>query len=280
MEITYRVALEVATHEGLVRQAYKDSVGVWTWSVGLTNATGHDVKRYIGKRQSLEHCLRIYVWALDNYADAVRAAFEGYQLTEAQFAAALSFHWNTGGIGRASWVRQWKAGNVAQAKRSFMNWVTPKEITARRRAERDLFFEGEWSQTGKMTEYARVTSRSTPQWSSAQQVDVSQALRAAMQPVQREHTPEGVVEDAAAPDRISTTEVTSIITGVTSVTGPATKIIEAAEETQGVVERAVAMGPWVLLMIVGVGAAYWIWRERRRKKAEARAALDDLVAAP
>ena len=44
--ITYKTALEIASHEALIRQAYKDSVGVWTWSVGLTSATGHDVLRY------------------------------------------------------------------------------------------------------------------------------------------------------------------------------------------------------------------------------------------
>lgn len=40
MKITARVALELASHEGLVRQAYKDSVGVWTWSIGITSASG------------------------------------------------------------------------------------------------------------------------------------------------------------------------------------------------------------------------------------------------
>ena len=33
-DITHRVTLEVVTHEGLVPEAYKDSVGVWTWSLG------------------------------------------------------------------------------------------------------------------------------------------------------------------------------------------------------------------------------------------------------
>lgn len=47
MEVTYRIALEVAYHEALVRRAYKDSVGVWTWSVGLRHQhrlgdVGHD----------------------------------------------------------------------------------------------------------------------------------------------------------------------------------------------------------------------------------------------
>ncbi len=61
-KVTYKVALEVLTHEAIVRQAYKNPGDVWTWSVGLTSATGHKVERYIGKPQSLTHCLRVYAW--------------------------------------------------------------------------------------------------------------------------------------------------------------------------------------------------------------------------
>ncbi|TKT79955.1 lysozyme, partial [Aquamicrobium sp. LC103] len=142
MRVDYDIAMEIASHEAIVRQAYKDSVGVWTWSVGLTSATGHIVDRYIGKSQSLEHCLRVYVWALDNYADAVRKAFAGIPLTKAQFAAALSFHWNTGAIERASWVKKFKAGDIIGARKAFMDWRKPASIIGRREKERDLFFEG------------------------------------------------------------------------------------------------------------------------------------------
>lgn len=72
MRIDANAAMELASHEGLVRRAYKDSVGVWTWSIGITNATGHNVERYIGKPQTRQHCLAIYVWALEKYADDVR----------------------------------------------------------------------------------------------------------------------------------------------------------------------------------------------------------------
>ena len=195
LAVNYKVAMEVATHEGIIRQAYKDSVGVWTWSVGLTNATGHNVERYIGKPQSLEHCLKIYVWALENYADAVRETFKGHTLSEAQFAAALSFHWNTGAIKRASWVKQWKAGQIAKAKVAFMNWNKPSEIIPRRTSERDLFFDGKWSQNGTMTEFTKLTSRKTPVWSSARKIDVSVPLKRAMdvhapqEPVQPDPVP-------------------------------------------------------------------------------------------
>ncbi|WP_353641306.1 hypothetical protein [Mesorhizobium sp. WSM2239] len=180
LRVDYDVAMEVASHEAIVRQAYKDSVGKWTWSVGLTSATGHMVERYIGKPQSLEHCLRVYVWALDNYAEEVRRVFKGVALTRAQFAAALSFHWNTGEIGKAVWVKHFKAGRIAEAKEAFMNYSKPKEIIPRRKAERDLFFDGKWSNDGRMTEWTRVKPTGHIDWKSGKRIDVSRELRAAL----------------------------------------------------------------------------------------------------
>lgn len=183
--ITYRTALEIAYHEAIIRQAYKDSVGVWTWSVGLTAATGHDVLRYKDNPQTMEHCLAIYVWALNNYADAVRKAFAGTLLTEAQFAAALSFHWNTGSISKASWVGLFKAGRMADAEASFKSWnkaggkVVPG-LTTRRGMEADLLFRGRWSADGTINEYTRLTASYTPVWSSAKRVNIEAALRAAL----------------------------------------------------------------------------------------------------
>ncbi|MGB1254075.1 MAG: lysozyme, partial [Candidatus Promineifilaceae bacterium] len=121
-QLTTRIALEVASHEAIIRQAYKDSVGVWTWSVGLTSMSGHNVERYIGKPQPLKKCLEVFLWALERYADDVREAFAGHSLSDEEFAAALSFHWNTGAIKKASWVKQWKSGQIAAAKKSFMNY--------------------------------------------------------------------------------------------------------------------------------------------------------------
>lgn len=188
-KIDYKTALEIASHEAIIRQTYKDSVGVKTWSVGLTNATGHDVGRYIGKPATLQHCLNIYVWALERYADDVRKAFKGYDLTEEQFAAANSFHWNTGSIARASWVKKWKTGDISGAKKAFMNWNKPKSIIGRRKKERDLFFDGKWSNDGTMTEYTRVTNRMTPVWSSAKKINVKRELKKAFKTEPEKPTP-------------------------------------------------------------------------------------------
>lgn len=177
MDVTYNTALELASHEGLVRQAYKDSVGVWTWSIGLTNASGHNVDRYINNPQTIEKCLDVYVWALEKYAKDVRKAFASKPLNESQFAAALSFHYNTGSINKASWVKKWLAGDVAGAKKSFMDWRKPAEIIPRREKERDLFFDGKWSNKGTTTEYTRVKSNGQIDWSSAKSLNITKQMK-------------------------------------------------------------------------------------------------------
>jgi lysozyme len=191
MAVDADVALEVASHEALVRQTYLDSVGVKTWCVGMTNATGHRVERYIGKPQTVQHCMNIYAWALSNYAGQVREAFKVRPLTKAQFAAAVSFHWNTGAIGRAAWVRYWLRGEDEKARKAFMNWITPKEIAGRRAKERDLFFDGIWSNDGTMTEFTRLRANMAPDWSSGKRIDVSAELAQAFA------LPQAVVLDQA-----------------------------------------------------------------------------------
>jgi len=179
MRVDFDVAMEVAAHEALVRQTYKDSVGKLTWCIGMTSATGHRVDRYIGKPQSLQHCMNLYVWALTNYAEQVREVFKDHPLTQAQFAAAVSFHWNTGAIRTATWVKHFKAGDMEAASAAFMNWVTPKEVTERREKERDLFFAGKWSNTGTMTEYTRLRTNMQPDFTSGKRINVAEEMRLA-----------------------------------------------------------------------------------------------------
>ena len=179
--ITLRVALELLSHEAIVQEAYKDSVGVWTWGVGVTDASGHKVQRYIDNPQTIERCLEIYVWLLrTRYAPAVRKAFEGYDLNEHEFAAALSFHYNTGAIGRATWVRLVKAGERAAAENAFMSWNKPREIVGRRTKERDLFFDGKWSNDGTTTVWPVRKPSYAPDWRGGNKVNVVLAMRRAL----------------------------------------------------------------------------------------------------
>jgi GH24 family phage-related lysozyme (muramidase) len=185
--LSERILLEVAEHEGLVLEAYKCSAGVLTWGFGVTNASGHTVDRYDtargGRRSSIGRAVEIFEWLLrTRYLPQVRAAFRGREVTEAQLAAALSFHWNTGAIGQADWVQSFLLGRRERAWAEFMNWSRPREIIPRRRAERALFFDGRWSQDGVVTIYDRVNPREprNPVWSSAREIDIRDEVRAAL----------------------------------------------------------------------------------------------------
>lgn len=182
--ITERVALELISHEAIVQEAYKDSVGVWTWSVGVTSASGHAVSGYKDNPQPISKCLEVYVWLLEKkYAPAVRKAFSGTPLTEARFAAALSFHYNTGAIGTASWVKLFRQGEIARAKTAFMQWKKPPEILSRRRAECDLFFDGRWSNDGKASVIPVRKPGYQPNFSKAKRLDITADLREALKQV-------------------------------------------------------------------------------------------------
>jgi len=256
MKITPRVAIELAHHEALVRQAYKDSVGVWTWSVGITSQSGHKVEPYIGKPQSLEHCLGVYVWALEKYAATVRSVFKGHNLTEEQFAAALSFHYNTGAIARASWVKRWKEGDVAAARKAFMAWRKPAEIIPRRQAECDLFFDGVWHNRGTMPEYTRLTSASTPVWGSRVELDVQETFEkllgkpaddVVIKPPARAHIAQSTTLQATAG------------TAVAGAGGVFAALAKLDPTTQAIVAVCAAVA------LMGLG---WIARERIRKWVE------------
>lgn len=177
MIITPKMAAEIAAHEGIVLEAYKDSVGVWTWGVGVTTASGHSVERYIDKPQSMERVIEVFQWLLaEKYLPSVERAFAGHTLTEAQLTAALSFHYNTGAIQRASWVRHWKAGKIKAARKSFMAWKKPAAIIPRRKAECDLFFDGKWHSRGRAVVYPVSKPRYTPNWGKGRSVDVLSLL--------------------------------------------------------------------------------------------------------
>lgn len=243
IEVDFDVAMEVASHEALIRQTYKDSVGVLTWCVGMTNATGHAVERYIGKPASLQHCMNLYAWALTRYADGVRKAFAGHRLTKAEFAAALSFHWNTGAIERATWVKHWKAGRMSSARNSFLSWRKPPEIVTRRQKEADLMFGGKWSNDGTMLEFVRLTKRMTPDWSSGKRVNVSKELAAAFRKTGSVGSDHGHVDHRPDPQAPVSIEAT----------GQNAKRDKAPATATGIVGAAVAAGTTIEQMAAGWG---------------------------
>ena len=125
--------------------------------MGITDASGHRVARYRDNPQPLERCLEVFLWLLTTrYLPAVLAAFGACEPTEPQLAAALSFHYNTGAIARASWLKRFLGGDTEAARHALLEWCRPPEVLPRRRRERDLFFDARWSGDGTVAVYEVV----------------------------------------------------------------------------------------------------------------------------
>lgn len=133
MELTPKIVAYIASEEGLCKEAYKDGGGVWTWALGVTNASGHEVyPRYKDKPQDLAHCFDVSVWLLkEKYLPAIVRASPS--LNEAQLAAALSFHWNTG--------RYPKYADDFSRSTEIRN---KGALDKRRAREQALFYKGVW----------------------------------------------------------------------------------------------------------------------------------------
>ncbi|MGL4634920.1 MAG: lysozyme [Beijerinckiaceae bacterium] len=145
----------LALHEGIVPGPYTDSVGVFTYGIGHTAAAGapDPAKMARGMPSNLNKALadvfEVFRSDLPKYEAGVRRAVK-VPVTQAQFDAMVSFHYNTGAINKASFVKKLNAGDVAGAAAGFMAWKKPPEIIERRKAEQALFAKGVYPE-GRVT---------------------------------------------------------------------------------------------------------------------------------
>lgn len=190
-ELTAKSVAFALSEEGMVCEAYLDGEGVWTWAGGVTDASGHLVGRYRDNPQPIERCLEVTIWLMRwKYLQPVLRAFAGYPLTEAQLAAALSFHWNTGAIDRTDWVRAVKAGRPADA-RAFLeshytndrtnDGVNNGALTPRRKREAALFFDGRWPMDMRVPVYPVSKPSYAPAFAKGRRVDMLATIAEALQ---------------------------------------------------------------------------------------------------
>jgi lysozyme len=182
--LTPRAACEIVSHEAIVQEWYLDSSNIGTWGVGVTNASGHRVDRYKNNPATIEECLAVYCWLLRNrYIPDVMHAFGSHQPTEWQFAAALSFHYNTGAVLKTSWMQDFVAGDSVGARQFLENHYTNGGVlTARRASEAKLFFEGIWSPTnGLATVYPVLKPSYHPDWHHSKQIDIRADIGVALE---------------------------------------------------------------------------------------------------
>lgn len=112
--------------EGRALRAYQDSVGVWTVGYGLTNFD-HNLPWKVEKGLTIteDQAEWYLVKSLrENYLPACKRELEGgtYQHPQGVLDAAADFHFNTGGIAKATWPKALKRGDIAAAKESLLSW--------------------------------------------------------------------------------------------------------------------------------------------------------------
>lgn len=149
MKTSFRGLCALIAHEGVVPVPYLDSVGVWTWGIGHTAAAGEPDPKKMPRGMpvdfdfTLRRVFEQFQKDIAKYEAAVNAAIK-VPMAQHEFDAAVSFHYNTGAIGKASWVKAFNAGNKTDALNRFMLYNKPASIIERREAEARLMATGKY----------------------------------------------------------------------------------------------------------------------------------------
>lgn len=147
MRVSEQGIAMLEAEEGVVLRAYRCPAGVWTIGAGLTAASGVVVPRAGMVITPAEASALLAKALAKNYEPAVDRAMWPGRPVQHEFDAGVMFHFNTGAIGRASWVRAWIRDNADAARRGLMAWnkgggkVLPG-LVKRREREADLLLKG------------------------------------------------------------------------------------------------------------------------------------------
>lgn len=276
MQISAQGVATLEHHEGVVLKAYRDVVGVWTIGAGLTAASGV-VKPKAGMRITRAQSTNLLQLALrKNYEPSVAAQMPSAKQHE--FDAGVSFHFNTGAIAKATWVKRWRAKAAASVIRAGMlAWnkgggkVLPG-LTRRRDDEARMLLDGvypiavskpastakgisgkaRWALDMTITERARVAAElhrlGYPSTGDGVSADAVRAF-------QQHHglTADGIIGRAT----LSTLQ-RRIDAAAKAKPAVAAPVVAAALPAGGAAE-AVALPPGTDWIILALAAAYALW---------------------
>jgi len=150
-KLSKKGAMEIVSHEAIVQTPYRDSVDIWTIGVGHTAAAGPPDPKKVDSL-TIKECFELFRKDIQTVVNEVNAAIKA-EVTQSEFDALVSFHFNTGGISKAALTESINNGDKKKAAEEFMNWSKPPEIIPRRKKEQKLFATGTYSGGGKATVY-------------------------------------------------------------------------------------------------------------------------------
>lgn len=153
--------------EGCPLKAYRDVGGVWTIGAGLTAASGV-IRPKMGMTITQAEADRLLQAALDQkYIPSVLKVM-GASCKQNVVDGAVSFHYNTGAISKASWVAKFKRGDFAGTRVALRLWRKTKShivkgLERRREIEADMIILAKYppeisapKPTDTLYNYARV----------------------------------------------------------------------------------------------------------------------------
>lgn len=197
----------LALHEGIVPAPYLDSVGVLTYGIGHTAAAGDPDPATMPRGMpadidaAIKAAIDLFRRDLAKYEAAVSRAVN-VPLKQHQFDALVSFHFNTGAIGRAALTRRLNAGDYAGATSGFMAWVKPESLRARRVAERELFYHGTYP--GGTVPVWSVTPAGRVVWKVVRRLTMPQflAIAADQNPIKKNPVAKQIVAKQMVADQL------------------------------------------------------------------------------
>lgn len=175
MELSREGLMAIASHEGIVLRPYRDSVGVLTIGIGHTKAAGHPDPASFRGELTLSEALGLFRHDVSKYAAAVSRAVK-VPLKQHEFDALVSWHYNTGAVGKASLIKKLNAGDKAGAAKGLLDWRKPPEIMPRRRTEHAMFTKGVYP--AFIGNIYPVGANGKPVFSRPAQIDLRKAFAA------------------------------------------------------------------------------------------------------
>lgn len=131
--------------EGLRTKAYQDVAGIWTIGYGHTSAAGSPkvTSGLVITEKQAEEILRS---DLKKFEDEVTNLVK-VDLNENQFAALVSFHYNTGALGKSTLLKKVNSKEFGAIPNEFLKWVNAggkfvKGLQNRREEEVQLWLTG------------------------------------------------------------------------------------------------------------------------------------------
>lgn len=146
MRVSPRGIIQLVCEEGIVPFPYLDSKGVWTYGIGHTAGAGapNPAKMAKGVATTLTAVVQLFRRDLVKYENDVNKALK-VKVSQTEFDAIVMWHYNTGAVATASWIKELNSGRRAAAAVGIMAWNKPPEIRGRRGAEQRLFRDGVYS---------------------------------------------------------------------------------------------------------------------------------------